>query len=268
MTPKTNLLDLLVNLPEVDTVDKRKAFVSFVGFASLGIYLDWEGASTVFFPRLVDELSRRGQPTMLQFLKNLPDAPQAAGVERKERAGKLAAEVRALDQAGWGEEFGVLPAAAPSRKPDLDMLALTAVSTVLVPYFKTVGAAGRPAAADLAKRIEQALTADPTAGVLWVSFKQNPEGLEAAMVPILKDKIGKDAGLVAELEKLTAVAVKEQTPRPGQIDVEQNIRLIQGKVVGAAIGAEIITGIYAKVKQVVDTVEAGGCLTGVKIGNI
>jgi hypothetical protein len=266
MTPKKDLLDLLVNLPEVDTVDKRKAFVSFAGFASLGIYVDWEGANVVFFPRLVDELSRRGQPTMLQFLNNLPNVPQAAGVERKERAGKLAEAVRSLSQAAWEKEFGVPPAAALGRKPDLDMLALSAVSSVLVPYFKTTAGAGRSAAAALATRIEQALTADPTGGVLWVPFKQNPDALEVAMVPILKDKLGKDAGLVAELEELIATAVKEQTPRPGQIDVEADIRLIRGKVVGAAIGADVVNGIYVRVKHVVDTVD--GELTGVTIGNI
>jgi hypothetical protein len=263
------LLDLLMNLPEVDTADKRKAFVAFAGFVPLGIYLDWEGANVVFFPRLVDELSRRGRPMMLQFLDNLPNTPQAAGVERKERAGKLAAEVRSLDQAAWEEEFGVPPAAAPDRKPDIDMLALTMVSTVLVPYFKTQRGAGRPAAAALATRVEQALTADPTSGVLWAPFTQNPEALEAALVPLLKDKLGKDAGLAADLEKLTDAAVKEQTPRPGQIDVVQEIRLIQGTVVGAAIGAEVVSGINAgvnvNVKQVADTVGPGGCLTGVKM---
>src|SRR6516162_10117562 len=147
MSPRVELLNLLVNLPEVDTVDKRKAFVSFVGFASLGIYRDWEGANVEFVPRLVDELSRRGQPMMLQFLRNLPDVPQAASVERKAQVDKLAAAVRALDQAAWEQEFGAPPEAVPGRGPDLNMLALTAVSTVLVPYFKTKGESGRPAAA-------------------------------------------------------------------------------------------------------------------------
>src|SRR5262249_49312940 len=189
MTPKTDLLDLLMNLPEVDTVDKRKAFVSLVGFASLGIYLDWEGANVVFFPRLVDELSRGGQPTMLQFLNNLPDTPQAASVERKERAGKLAAEVRALDQAAWQQEFAVPSATAPGAKPDLDMLALTAVSTVLVPYFKSKDGAGRSAAVAVATRVQQALATDSTASDLWGDFKEDPESGEYALVRTIKRKL-------------------------------------------------------------------------------
>ena len=118
MSPKTDLLDLLVNLPEVDTVDKRKAFVSFVGFASLGIYLDWEGANVVFFPRLLNELSSRGQPTMLEFLKNLPDVPQAAGVERKERAGKLAAKCgRSTRPCGSNSSVCCRGCAGPKARP-------------------------------------------------------------------------------------------------------------------------------------------------------
>src|SRR5262249_54519298 len=95
--------------------------------------------------------------------------------------------------------------------------------------------------------------------------KEDPESGEYALVRTIKRKLGQDPELVAELEKLTAAGVKEQTPSPGQFDVEQRIRLIQGPVVGAAIGTEVVNGIYAKVKQVVDTVEAGGSLTGVKI---
>jgi len=219
--------------------------------------------------RWIDEISGSGWQygLNLAFLRDLCDYWQQK-FDWKAQVDKLAAAVRALDQAAWEQEFGAPPEAVPGRGPDLNMLALTAVSTVLVPYFKTKGESGRPAAASLAARVEQALTADSTGGVLWVPFKENPEALEAAIVPILKDKLGKDAGLIADLEKLSTEAVKEQTPRPGQIGVEQRIRLIQGTVVGAAIGTELVNSIYANVKQVVGTVGPGGRLTGVKFGNI
>ena len=146
------------------------------------------------------------------------------------------------------------------------MLELTAISTVLVPYFKPPAAASRSAAAALARRIEQALTADPTASAVWVPFKQNPEALEAAMVSILKDKIGKDTGLAADLEKLTAPAVKEQTPRRASSMWSRGYGSSRAPLWAPRFGTEVVNGIYAKVKQVVDTVESGGCLTGMKIG--
>lgn len=268
MAVKTELLDLLVNLPETDTVDKRKAFVSFVGFAFLGIYLDWEGANVVFFPRLVDELSRRGQPTLLQFLQNLPDSNQAEGVERKAAVGKLAAAVKALDESAWKHEFGVAPALPTDRKPDLDMLALSAVSTVLVPYIKAGGGAERPAAAVLAAHIENALAANASASDIWADFKQNPESAERQLVREIKREFPEDAAFAPELEKLTDAAIKEQTTKPGRNEVIQEIRLIQGKVVGAAIGIDVVKLGYVKVTQKVDTVAADGNLTGLTLGNI
>ena len=267
MNQKQDFLDLLANLPEVETVDKRRALLGFIGFSSLGIYLDWEGANVVFSSRLVEELSRRGQPTMVQFLDNLPSAPQV-GQERQARATGLATAVKALDQTAWAEEFGVSSAAPLSRKPDLDMLALTAVSTVLVPYFKAKGVTGQPAAAALATRVEQALAPDSTASDLWGDFKQEPESSESAMIRIIKRKLPQDAGLAADVEKLTAAAVKELSERkPGEVDVIQRIRLVQGNVLGAAIGSEVINGII-RVCQEVDTVGPGGKLTGVTIGSL
>ena len=269
MNHKQDLLDLLTNLPEVDTVDKRKAFLGFVGFSSLGIYLDWEGANVVFFPRLVDELSRRGQTTMVQFLDNLPSAAQAKGVERAERIAKLAAAARALDQSAWEEEFGVPAAAPPSRKPNLDMLTLTAVSTVLVPFLGAKGVSGRTAASALAARVEQALAPDPTASDFWTDFKQEPESSESAMIKIIKRKLEQDPELASDMEKLTDAAAKELSERmPGDVEVTQQVRLVQDKVLGAAIGSDVINGIRVKVSQVVDTVGPGGSLTGVTIGKI
>jgi hypothetical protein len=257
---KKELLDLLVTLPEVDTVDKRKAFVSLVGFASLGIYLDWEGANVVFFPRLVDELSRRGQPNMLQFLNNLQHAPQAADVERKEQAVRLAAEVQNLHRAAWEQEFAVTSVIAPARKPDLDMLTLAAISTVLVPYLKAVDTAGRPAAAALTTRIEQAFTADPTASLLWGPFKENPELFQAALVPILKDKIGKEAGLVTDLENLIAPAVKEQTSRPA-VSIGAGLQINNSEV-------GCVTGVRGQVPAGGVDILNHAAITNTKMGDI
>jgi hypothetical protein len=269
MNLKQNLLDLLANLPEVDTVDKRKAFLGFVGFSYLGIYLNWEGSTVVFSSRLVDELSGRGQSIMLQFLDNLPGAPQV-GHDRKAKVADLVGTVKALDQASWESEFGAPIEALPiDRAPDLDMLALTVVSTVLVPHFRDAGAAGRQAAYRLVERLEQALANDPAAFALWEPFKKSPEALEQFVMPKVKALLEQNQELSQDLALLTAVAIKEMTEhKPGEIDVTQRIRLIQGNVLGAAIGMDVINGITAKVTQDVDTVAAGGNLVGLRLDEL
>jgi hypothetical protein len=258
----------LANLPEVDTVDKRKAFLGFIGFTFLGIYLNWEGSSIVFSSRLVEELSRRGQPTMVQFLDNLLSAPQM-GQDRKPRATNLSGAVKALDSTEWERVFGVpTTAPAPGRGPDLEMLALTVVSTVLVPYFKDTGAAKSQAAGQVAARLEQALTADPTALALWTPFKQSPEALELAMVPIVKAKMAQDQGLSEELALLVMAATKVLMERqPGEVDVTQRIRLVQGNVLGVAIGSDVINGII-RVCQEIDTVGPEANVKAVTIGSL
>lgn len=269
MNQKQELLDFLANLLEVDTVDKRKAFLGFVGFTYLGIYLDWEGSNVVFSSRLVEELGRRGQPTMVQFLDNLTGAPQAGGEKRRQTVAALASAVRVLDPASWESQFGV-PAAPPppDQSPDLDMLALTTVSTVLVPFYKDPGVAKSQAAGLVAARLQQALAADPTALVLWAAFKQSPETLEPAMLPIVKAKLAQDPGLADALVPLAAAVIKELTERkPGEVDVIQRIRLVQGKVLGVVIGSEVVNGII-KVSQEMDTVSAGATVIGAQIGSL
>lgn len=269
MSQKQDLLDLLANLPEVDTVDKRKAFLGFVGFAYLGIYLDWEGSNVVFSSRLVEELGRCGHSTMVQFLDNLAGAPQAGGKDRKQSIVALSNAVRTLDPANWGSQFGVPTAPhPPGGSPDLDMLSLTTVSTVLVPFYKDPGTIKGQATGQVATLLEQALDADPTALALWAPFKQNPEGLEPAMVAIVKAKLAQDPELAQELTSLTASAVKEMMERkPGEVDVTQRMRLVQGKVLGATIGSNVINGII-KVCQEADTVGAGGIVIGFQGGSI
>lgn len=269
MNLKQNLLDLLANLPEVDTVDQRRAFLGFLGFTYLGIYLNWEGSNVVFSSRLVDELSSRGQPTMLQFLDNLPGAPQV-GHDRRAKVADLARTVKALDQANWESAFAPPIEALPvHRAPDLDMLALTVISTVLVPHFRDAGAASNRAADQLAVRMEQALAADPAAFALWEPFKKSPEALEQFVIPKVKALLEQNQELSQELALLTAAAIKEMTEhKPGEFDVTQRIRLIQGNVLGAAIGMDVINGIMVKVTQDVDTVGPGGNLTGVRIGSL
>jgi hypothetical protein len=268
MNLKQNLLDLLANLPEVDTVDKRKALLGFVGFSYLGIYLNWEGSSVVFSSRLVEELSGRGQSIMLQFLDNLPGAPQV-GHDRKAKVADLASAIRSLDSANWESAFGVSIEALPGDQvPDLDMLALTVVSTVLVPYFTDATAAKSQAADRLVERLVQALETDSTAQVLWTQFRQSPEVFEATMVSIVKARLAQDQDLAEELVPLVTTAVKKMTERkPLEVDVTQRIRLVQGKVLGVAIGNAVINGIV-KVMHEIDTVGPGGNVIGVRIGSL
>jgi hypothetical protein len=268
MSQKAELLDLLAHLPEVDTVDKRKAFIGFIGFAHIGIYLDWEGANVVFSSRLVEELSRRGQATLVKFLETLPGAPQV-DVRRKEQVAALRGAIQALGQAAWETEFGLVPAAAkPAQAADNDMLALTVVSTMLVPHFKGPEGARSEAVAGIVERLEQALGPDSSAAAIWMSFKAAPEALEAAMVPILKLKLAADEALASELADLVDAATRPSAPGERlEVNVLQEIRLIEGTVVGTAIGSDVIDGIVS-VTQKVDKLGPGGSLTGATIGSL
>jgi Sulfatase-modifying factor enzyme 1 len=94
-----------VDLPGVDTVDARRAFVSLVGIDNLRSHLSWEGSNYEFFNRLIIQVSLPGKESLLKFLSNVSNAPQV-GIDRKERIALVYAAIQPLDDHRWRREFG------------------------------------------------------------------------------------------------------------------------------------------------------------------
>ncbi len=271
-TPRTDLLSLLADLPGLNETLERKALIDFVGYPHIGIYLDWSGAQVHFAEALIDELSRRGQEFTLTFLTSMTRAPQV-GVDKQEALAEIHSRIAALSAAAWLEAFPAEPLTEQDRTAlaaDLDMLAATVVSTVLLPYYKLgademTAAAGERATA-AATRIEATLHADPIAGPSLTMFQQNPQQSEAAFLAALRAVLGQDDALAQSLAAdLTHEPEQADAALQAMVTVSQNIRTVQGDVVGAIVGAEVLERIG--VVQDIDTVESGGVVAGAIIGN-
>jgi hypothetical protein len=276
------ILAFLVDLPATDSPEERKALVAYTGFSHLGIYLDWQGSQMEFFPRLLEQLGRRGKATFVKFLDALPKAPQVEhSQERKQTLSKLSAEVEALDEAEWQRQFGVAPLSPEeqAKQPiDADLLALTVVTDVLTPFFR-LGAdeltkkAGEPVARMAGKvweTVEAAIAGSVLNQKVLRDFQQQPgEALnQGAVTEVLKEKLRSDESLRQELSALLAPAEPAGTETVFQtlIDVAQQIETVSGTVVGAAVGNDALQGLHAKVKQDINKVEQGGTVVGAVVG--
>jgi hypothetical protein len=262
---QAELLDLLVNLPGVDTHADRKAFIAYAGFPHLGIYLNMEGAPIQFAQRLVEELSRRGKGEMLGFVTALNNTLQVSE-DRKKMVADIRSKIEALDDASFALEFGVAPApVAPVGPADPDMLAITVVSQVLTPYYdlgpdalreKTGDSAVQMAEA-MAKKVEAAFAGDAAAGPVFGLFKANPKELQAAVLEKLKARLDTDSALTGQLAELLASSAKEPDGAVERllVEVTMDLGLVQNSdVIGATIGKNRLTGLF-KVTQTMKTVK-------------
>jgi hypothetical protein len=262
---QAELLDLLANMPGVDTHADRKAFIAYAGFPHLGIYLDLEGAPVQFAQRLVEELSRRGKGEMLGFVTALNDTLQVSE-DRKKMVADIRSEIQALDDAGFALEFGVAPApVAPVGPADPDLLAITVVSQVLTPYYdlgpdglreKTGDSAVQMAEA-MAEKVETAFAEDAAAGPIFGVFKTQPKALQAAVLKELKARLDDDLALAGQLAELLASSAKEPDGAVERllVEVAMDLGLVQNSdVIGATIGKDRLTGLF-KVTQTIKTVK-------------
>src|SRR5512132_2552873 len=103
---RADLLSMLAHLPGLDSAPERKAFLTFAGYAHLGIYLDYSGSTVQFAERLIEELSRLGKRGLVEFLDAAQAAPQVL-VERKDALAALRRRIDALDGSAWQAEFPV-----------------------------------------------------------------------------------------------------------------------------------------------------------------
>ena len=75
------LLELLVSLPNVDTVAGRRALVMNAGIEHLARYITWEGNTQAFFTGLLQLLADQGQEALLCFLDGI-EASNIVGMDR------------------------------------------------------------------------------------------------------------------------------------------------------------------------------------------
>lgn len=274
------LADLLVHLPAIDGPDERRALVAFTGPADLGIHLDWQGSNVEFAQRLIDELSRRGKAAMTAFVAALPNTPQVgSSLERRQALAQLGARLDTLEEAVFRAQFP-LPAAAregAARPVDPAMLAASLVNEVLAPYYR-LGAeglgreAGQGAvllAERVAGRLEPVLAGDVAASALLDIFRQDPKLGQPGLAGVLKARLAADPALASELAAILSAgaAGAGEGDLRSLVEVSQRIGLVSGDVVGAIVGADVVTKIRRlSVEQEAETVGPGGTMIGTVIG--
>lgn len=278
---QSDLFNALVDLPVMDGPAERKAFVMTAGFSSLTIYLDWQGSNAEFVARLIDELSRRGKATVTDFLRAVGGTGWV-GVERVDVLAALQGQIEGLDEAAFRTEFAVkAPEAVPGAPPlpDPGVLATSLVGEILEPFYQLgpdalkaqAGAQSVQLAQQVAAALQEGLVGDPVLAKIFTSFQGQPAALAPVFVDLLKDKLAQEPALTQRLAALVAAAAEDprQSGLGGAIEVAQKIGSVSGDVVGAAVGADVLTQLKQRlsIHQEVDTVEAGGSLVGLVLGS-
>jgi hypothetical protein len=122
----------------------------------------------------------------------------------------------------------------------------------------------------MAEKVEQELSGDLAATALLGVFKQSPEAGQAGVLQVLRAKLEGDPTLAGELADLftSAAAEPEGGGLQALVKVSQDIGMVQGDVVGAVVGSDVLRGIGAKIEvdQDIDSVGPGGVVTGAVIG--
>lgn len=270
MDIKKELFDILVSFPALDSPDERKALLLATGFSHLGIYLDWQGSNVEFTTRLLEEFGRRDKDTLVSFLGAVANTAQA-NVERHDKLVTLQQQVAVLDEARWQREFAVTPPAVARRAPDPAVLTATVVSEILVPYFdlgaegldQKVGNGASQLAAQVAEQVAGAVAGDPAGAAIWPLFKQSPRVYHAALAGLLQTRLAAEPPRAQALADL--IAIREQASAKGMggwLNVTQDVREVEGEVIGAIFGADFQGKVNANIRQTIDIVKEGGRVVG------
>lgn len=281
---RADLLRLLSRLPGLNDVLERKAFVSFTGYSCVGLYLDWSGSQVAFAEALIHEISCRGQRFTATFLCAARQVPQV-GPEVAAQLEALAGQIKMLRPDEWLNEFPVETLTSQEHTvlvADLDMLAAAVVSSTLLPYY-ALGADALETQAGLhavqvAKvvdaRVATATATSRLARSVFDRFIQRPAETEGDLLALLRDLLDLDNQLVRDLaEYLTTEPQRQTATLEAMVTVAQNIRKVQGSVVGVIVGVDVVdrvahssSGSIADVHQTVEVVEPGGAIVGTIFG--
>ena len=199
----------------------------------------------------------------------------------------LTARIEALRPDQWLAEFPVEPLTAQERSAlvaDLDMLAAAVVSSTLLPYYALgadalatqAGARAAQVAEAVAARVTIAMASSRLLKSVLDTFIQKPVETEGVFLAGLRDLLDRDDELALDLARLlTAEPQAEEATLQAMVKVTQNIRTVQGSVVGVIVGADVLNRIaglsggsaVADVHQTVEAVESGGEVVGAVVGS-
>ncbi|MBE9098746.1 tetratricopeptide repeat protein [Vacuolonema iberomarrocanum] len=131
MPLKSELLRILSQIPNIQTVQQRQALLAAVGFDRLNHQIIWEGTHLVFFNHLLGLLGSEGQVSLASFLRNLAARDlNLVGLDDSQRLVMFAERVGSLTSNEWNREFFGAPDTQPSSHtpfilPQLDVSTFT-----------------------------------------------------------------------------------------------------------------------------------------------
>jgi len=106
MSLKSELLNFLRHIPNIDKTDERKALLDYIGFGRLNDKLAQAENKFVFFSKLLELLRSEGQDSLEEFLRKLADRDlNWIGREGSQRLIRFAERVGALTSDEWNREF-------------------------------------------------------------------------------------------------------------------------------------------------------------------
>ncbi|MEH2248706.1 tetratricopeptide repeat protein, partial [Nostoc sp.] len=117
MPLKSELLNFLSRIPNIETVPQRKALLAMLGFDRLESQISYEGIKPVFFNGLIEQLRSEGQANLVSFLRNLVESGWI-GFDDRLSLTAHADNVQALTTEKWEQEFwGVFNTESSSHVP-------------------------------------------------------------------------------------------------------------------------------------------------------
>jgi tetratricopeptide (TPR) repeat protein len=106
---KIILLDFLSRLERTETVQNRRALVTYTGVEFLYNRINWEGNSISFFNNLIEILANEGRVVLLSFLNNLGKSPWISQ-DKSVQLENLINNIKDLNEDTWVGEFVAIKA--------------------------------------------------------------------------------------------------------------------------------------------------------------
>ena len=130
------------------------------------------------------------------------------------------------------------------------------VTQILTPYYKigpdemraTKSNQASKIAEQVAQVLESAFADSPDASDTFAAFKEAPVDGQAFLIRTLNRRLGQDPVLTKQLTDIvTSTAEESQAGLEALSEVSQTIETVRGKVIGAAIGNDVMGKINVKV---------------------
>ncbi|ACC79381.1 SUMF1/EgtB/PvdO family nonheme iron enzyme [Nostoc punctiforme] len=105
MNIKSQLLELLVKMPNTQTVGERRALLTFTGFDYLNIRInEIQSNNLSFFNELIELILSEGQDKLLNFIRALADS-EFIGLEFRQKFNAIIIKISSLEPQKFNSEF-------------------------------------------------------------------------------------------------------------------------------------------------------------------